>query len=297
MTPTEFLERYRDFHRARGFHPRTLRCNTFETASFFRFLGRSSVVEISEEHLLHYLNTLKNGYVERTARDKFRKLLAVLRWAARQGFLFSDPTRELGLRRVPEPLIAALTLGEVEAMLALPNPTTPGGLRDLALLEILYGTGLRLCEMHPLNLEDISFDPAQIRVSRSKGGSFRVVPFGPHLASILQRYLDEARPLLERRLKTRALLLSNKGQRLGRDMTLRTLRELAQAAGISKKVTTHSFRRAFATHLLQAGASLPQVKGLLGHAVTRSTERYTGLLAIDLAKEIRRCHPRGRKKS
>ena len=298
MTVPELLELYGMTLRLRGFHPRTIRCNSFECRSFFQFAGELSAADVREEHLLAYLEHLKGRYQERTARDKLRKVIAVLRWAARQGHILLDPARELRLPLLATALVPVLTRSEVEAMLLQPDATTAVGLRDLTLLETLYGTGMRVGEVAPLNVPDLSLSSCRFQVARSKGGSFRVVAFGDHLADVLQRYLEESRPQMVRKHVTTALFLSHrKGKRLGAHGICDVVREAARQAGIQKRVTTHSLRHSFATHLLVSGATLHEVRLLLGHQWTQSSDHYTHLLPLDVAQAVRKCHPRGRKKS
>lgn len=296
MTPDELELRYREHHQALGFHRRTLHCNKREFLGLFRSLGLTDVHLLHAEHLKAFQAMLRSSYSEATAQDKLRRALAVLRWAVRKGILFWDPTRELSHPKLPEKLPCLLTPPEAEAILNVPEGTGAKGLRDQAVLETLYGTGLRIGELHSLNLDDVC--SSQIRIRKSKGGSFRVVPCGPHLAEVHRAYLDQSRRQLAKPAgKENAFFLSNTGTRLGQTAIRKTVQHYGRLAGVNKKITAHSWRHAFATHLLLNGASLHQVQLLLGHAHPQSTERYTRLLPLDVAIAVRRYHPRGRMKS
>mgnify|MGYP003616824304 FL=1 len=264
----ELAERYRKHFKERNFHQRTIHCNSREFLAMAAFLEG----QFSEDGILNYRQELAKRYQERSAHDKLRKAMTVFRWLVKQGLMI-PVTVEL---RAPKPaLIEVLTVQEAAAMLAqLDGP-------ELVLLETLYGSGLRIGELKGLTKADVSFDPPQLRIGLAKGGSGRVVPLGNRLAGILRAYLDE--------LQCSSLFdgLDANG----------VLSKAAKAAGVTKKITPHSCRHAFATHLLLNGASLIAVSKLLGHRNLHSTDRYNHLQQLDLAAEIRRCHPRGRRKS
>ena len=262
------IERYRRHLQERNFNPRTIRCNSREFLGLHRFVKG----QFSEESILGYYAFLQQNYSASSAYDKLRKGLTVFRWLVKQDLL---PPVHLDLK-VPEPaLIAVLSKTEVAAMLEQLDG------KELVMLETLYGCGLRIGELTQLTVHSLCFDPPQIRIAKAKGGSFRVVPMGDHLAGILKKYVATLqKPSLFGSMDVYAIV-----------------HRVALAAGVTKRVTPHSFRHAFATHLLLNGAAMVHVARLLGHQHVQSTARYTHLQPMDLATELRRCHPRGRRKA
>lgn len=222
----------------------------------------------------------------RTVRDLFR-------WAAATRRLMVDPTAALRLGRPPQPLKHIPTAAEMKAVLAAPDLTSRFGIRDRAILEMLYGAGLRRSEWWQLDLDDVDLASGTLRVRRGKGGRGRCLPLGQSLTEALTRYFEQARPQLAHHLGQRALFLSKDGTRLGREQLAALLRRYGQPLGL--RLTPHLLRHAFGTHLLEAGADLRHIQALLGHESLESTQLYTHLTSCELAHEFGRCHPRAKR--
>jgi integrase/recombinase XerD len=184
-----------------------------------------------------------------------------------------------------------LTVEEVERLLALPRLDRPCGLRDRAVLETFYATGLRLGEGVALDLGDVDFASGAVRIRYSKSGHGRLVPLGKRLADTLQRYLAESHPLLSHDAAERALFLSRFGTRFSRASVMMMVKRTAREAGLPS-VHTHSLRHSVARHMLAAGADIQDIQQLLGHRGLHATHIYTGLGPEDVATEHRRTHPR-----
>lgn len=209
----------------------------------------------------------------------------LLRWAGRQGHL----SEELGgLIRVPRGRVLPRDLAEqdVQRLLERGSPRP----RDRAILELLYGTGLRRAELCRLALDDIDLSGGTVHVRRGKGGKDRIVPFGVKAAEAVRRYLREERT----GLRGTALFVTNEGEPLGLGTLWKVVATASRRAGLAKAASPHRLRHSYATHLLRGGADVVSIKALLGHAGLESTQVYTHLAVADLAAMIRRCHPRER---
>jgi integrase/recombinase XerD len=218
-------------------------------------------------------------------------------WLTRRRVLLFNPAESLVLGDRTEPLPkTVLTEREVQALLAAPGRDTVG-LRDRAILETLYSTGLRRAELCGLDLYDVDQAGEVVRVRRGKRGKDRYVPVGAHALEALRRYLHEARPELVATPREPALFVASiTGRRLGRHTLNLIVRRHADAAGLGKRTTPHVLRHTCATHLLQGGADLRHVQAILGHASIATTQIYTRVAVEDLAAVHRRHHPRRRLK-
>ena len=214
-----------------------------------------------------------------------------LQWATRRGLVLIDPTLDLVLRAPLRPILRLLSVAEVQRLLEAPDATTPLGLRDRALLDTLYATGLRRGECHQLDLVDLDPAQGQLVVRRGKGGKDRVLPVLPRLAESLARYLAQGRPRLVRQPQEPALFVDRRGARLSLQVVGLVVKHHARRIGLGL-VSPHRLRQAFATHLVEGGAELVALQALLGHTRIDTTETYTRLAAASVAREHRRTHPR-----
>jgi len=223
-----------------------------------------------------------------------RKLSAVkmfLRFACREGLRAAPP--EVDAPKLPRPLPHVLSPREVEALLAAPNVATPAGLRDRALLELLYASGLRVSELVSLRAGDVDLESRTVRCV-GKGRKERIVPVGAAALGWMERYLHEGRPALapQRKSATTWLFLSRSGRAMDRTTCWKLLRRCAIAARIRGKASPHTLRHSFATHLLAGGADLRSIQEMLGHADIGTTQIYTHVDDSHLSETFRRCHPR-----
>ena len=190
-------------------------------------------------------------------------------------------------------LPSVLTEQETESLLEAPDVTTVKGLRDRAMLELLYACGLRVSELIALRRDQVNMQTGVLRII-GKGLKERLVPYGECAAHWLERYLQEARPqLMEGRTEQGDLFVTRSGRAMSRQAFWQTLRQLAKRAGISKPLSPHTLRHTFATHLLNHGADLRVVQMLLGHADLATTQIYTHLAHDELKTMHRTHHPRG----
>ncbi|WP_084191449.1 site-specific tyrosine recombinase XerD [Algiphilus aromaticivorans] len=229
------------------------------------------------------------------ARSQARAQSALRRfyaWLLRSGRRSDDPAARLKSPHLPRALPATLSAGQVEALLAAPDIDDPVGLRDRAWLELMYATGLRVSESVGLPLHAYSAQQGLVQVM-GKGRRERLVPVGDEAAYWLARYLREARPMLAGPRPDEALLLSRRGHAMSRQNAWQRIRLHATAAGISGKLSPHSLRHAFATHLLDHGADLRAVQMLLGHSNLDTTQIYTHVARARLKRLHAEHHPRG----
>ena len=223
------------------------------------------------------------------------------RFAVTDGLTTSDPAADVHPPRPARRLPKALTLDQVQLMLDRPSTETAEGLRDAALLELLYGTGARISEVVDLDVDDLtralSGPPDELAALRvlGKGSRERVVPLGSYARQAVEAYLVRGRPALVGRGRgTPALLVNARGSRLSRQSAYAVLRRVAEQAGVPGEVSPHTLRHSFATHLLDGGADVRVVQELLGHASVTTTQIYT-LVTVDHLREVYAgAHPRAR---
>ncbi len=212
--------------------------------------------------------------------------------AIRKGRMDSDPSRGISAPKLGRPLPGVLSAREVDQLLAAPDIDQPVGLRDRAMLELLYASGLRISELVTLPIVALNVRQGVVRVV-GKGDRERLVPVGAVALGWLRRYVDNARPLLSYRHQTAALLLSNRGEAMTRQNFWYAIKRYAEIAGIHKVISPHTLRHAFATHLLDNGADLRAVQMMLGHADLSTTQIYTHVAQARLKALHAKHHPRG----
>ncbi|WP_217184387.1 site-specific tyrosine recombinase XerD [Streptomyces sp. AC495_CC817] len=215
------------------------------------------------------------------------------RFLAREGIDQDDPSGRLRPPKAPQRLPKALTIGQVERLLAAPSPDEPLGIRDRALLELLYATGARVSEAVGLDVDDLSH--GEVLRLRGKGSKERIVPIGSFARTAVDAYLTRVRPMLAAKGRASSrLFLGARGAPLSRQSAWLVIRSAAEAAQITSEVSPHTLRHSFATHLLQGGADVRVVQELLGHASVATTQIYTHV-SVDALRDIYvTSHPRAR---
>ena len=212
-------------------------------------------------------------------------------WMVEERLRADDPTVLLEAVRHEKPLPRGLSEAEVERLLAAPDLATPAGLRDAAMLELLYACGLRVSELVGLPLSAVFLQEAVLRV-RGKGDKVRLVPMGEQAAEMVARYCREARPLLLEGRVSDMLFIAARGGAMNRRTFWKLIHDYAIAVGIRTAVSPHTLRHAFATHLVNHGADLRVVQMLLGHSNLSTTQIYTHVAEARLAKVFAAHHPR-----
>ncbi|HKQ31175.1 MAG TPA: site-specific tyrosine recombinase XerD [Burkholderiales bacterium] len=283
-----------------GLSANTLNSYRSDLEGFARWLAtrRRRLLGADDKQLREYLSarTARTQSGER-ARTSAARLLSSLkrffRYAIRAGLIKRDPTTLLEAPKLGRSLPKTLTERQVEELLRAPNAKTPLGLRDRAMLEVLYSTGLRVSELVGLTLSQLGLQQGVVRVI-GKGNKERLVPLGEEALVWLQRYLDDGRLGLLNRHTTEAVFPTARGAAMTRQAFWHNLKRYGQIAGIHvKKLSPHTLRHAFATHLLNHGADLRVVQMLLGHSDLSTTQIYTHVARERLKQLHAKHHPRG----
>lgn len=274
-----------------GLAPLTLAAYRRDLALYGAWLGRP-LQATGEADLLAYMAERHTNTRATTANRRLTVFKRFFRWALREQLLTADPTLRLLAARQPLRLPKALSEAQVEALLAAPEVATPLGLRDRAMLELMYASGLRVSELVSLKTVQLGMNEGVLRVL-GKGARERLVPFGAEAQDWLQRYLTQARADILAGLPSEALFVTRLGAGMSRQMFWRLVKRYALRAGVNAPLSPHTLRHAFATHLLNHGADLRAVQMLLGHADIGTTTIYTHVARERLRQLHARHHPRG----
>jgi len=278
----------------RGLAPLTLEAYARDLRDFWEFLearGRQDWAAVSLDEVRDYLVALEARSLG--ARSRARRLSALrqfFRFLEREGQVAVNPLELLDSPRLPRKLPQVLGEREVAALLAAPDPATPQGRRDGALLEVLYATGLRVSELVGLTLKQVDLRRGVVR-PLGKGSKERVVPMVAKAVAKLQDYLSQGRPHLLKGRESPYIFINHRGGRLSRQGFWKILKTYALKAGV-RGLSPHTLRHSFATHLLSRGANLRVLQLLLGHADLATTQIYTHLDAARLREVHQKAHPR-----
>ncbi len=266
---------------------------------FLRFLYAqeiSSLDQVTSSTILDYLLYLTEEGL--SGRSQARALVSIrgfFKFLVKEDLLMKNPSATIEMPRQGRRLPDYLSLEEVEALLdaplSQPPPHTPKDIRDSAMLETLYATGVRVTELCQLKLSNLNLDVGYIVVF-GKGSKERVVPIGQKAIEKIKRYIKEARPLFLKDQHSEFLFVSNRATPLSRQAFWKNLRAYAKQAGIKRPISPHKLRHSFATHLLERGADLRSVQALLGHADIATTQIYTHINKTRLKDVYDKYHPR-----
>lgn len=255
-------------------------------------LGRPLLDASSEDLLRAVAARFAAGYAARSAARWLSCIRGFFRHQVRRERLAIDPSQALSLPKLGRPLPGTLTEAEVDALLSAPDVNEPLGLRDRAMLELLYATGLRVTELVTLTATMLNQRQGVLRVM-GKGSKERLVPVGQEALRWIERFLIDARPHLVLGSPTGALFPSRRGQPMTRQTFWHAIKRHARRAGITREISPHTLRHAFATHLLNHGADLRAVQMMLGHADLSTTQIYTHVAHARLKTLHQTHHPRG----
>jgi len=278
-----------------GLAANTLSAYRRDLTLFARWLGGRSgkaLVDASETDLRAYALARHAGSAPTSTNRRLTVWKRFFRWALRERLLDADPTLKLDAARQPLRVPKSLSEAQVEALLAAPDSERPLGLRDRAMLELLYASGLRVSELVGLKTVSVSFVECALRVT-GKGSKERLVPFGEEALVWIERYIAEARPAILAGQNSDALFVTGRGGPMTRQMFWKLIKSHAAKAAIAVPLSPHTLRHAFATHLLNHGADLRAVQMLLGHADISTTTIYTHVARERLKQLHALHHPRG----
>ncbi len=281
----------------KGLSKKTLGSYSLDLVRYFDFLRQASAVTVSEHDTAFILKHLIAMKAEGLgARSRARHLVAIrgfYRFLVQEKVLPADPSRLIDLPKSGLKLPEVLSIEEINRLLEAPGTTTPIGLRNTAMLELLYASGLRVSELVNLKIMDINLEAGFVRVF-GKGSKERIVPMGSGAMDALHEYLKSGRPkLLKTDLTSPYLFVARAGKPMTRQGFWKLLRKYALEVGLNKKISPHSLRHSFASHLLEGGADLRAVQVMLGHVDISTTQIYTHV-ATERLREIHvKFHPRG----
>jgi integrase/recombinase XerD len=277
-----------------GLSKNTLAAYRRDLALFGEWLAKKgrSLQAATETDINGYFAARHSESKATTANRRLTVLRRYFRWALRERLIDADPTLKLQAAKQPLRVPKTLTESQVEALLAAPDVSTPLGLRDRAMLELIYASGLRVSELVGLKTFHLAMNDHVLRVT-GKGDKERLVPFGLVARDWIVRYLAEARPQILAGQQTEDLFVTARGQGMTRAMFWVIVKKCARAAGITAPLSPHTLRHAFATHLLNHGADLRAVQMLLGHADISTTTIYTHVARERLKQLHAQHHPRG----
>jgi integrase/recombinase XerD len=255
--------------------------------------GISDVSEISKTDIREFLLLLKRkGLSSRTLARNLVSIRVFFRFLTEEGLLKVSPVEEIESPKIAKTLPEILSLDEVEKLLEQPDSLSPLGVRDRAMLEMLYATGMRVSELVRLQAHHLHLE-AGYAILYGKGSKERIVPIGKEAMDWVQRYLKEPRERLLKRRETPFLFVNRSGRPMSRQQFWKIIKAYGRKAGIRKRITPHLLRHSFASHLLERGADLRSVQLMLGHVDISTTQIYTHVTGERLKKLHQRYHPRG----
>lgn len=281
----------------KGVAENTLKAYENDLKSYAEYLknrGFSEIGELKRLDIVDYLSKLRE--LNYSASSTSRKLAAIKsfhKFLLREGFSKELPTAELRSPKLSKKLPGVLSVSQVEKILAQPSGQEPAALRDKAILELMYASGMRISELVGLDLDDVDSETGSVRCM-GKGSKERFVPVGSYAVASVVNYVENGRSKLAKKRRPTALFLNARGQRLTRQGCWKIFKQYVAKAEIKKKVSPHSLRHSFATHMLEAGADLRAIQEMLGHAFISTTQIYTKLTRQDLKEIYMETHPRAK---
>lgn len=302
----KLLEEYRRWMAGKGFSERSWVAYSLNLKPFVAYLTRKGVEDVrrvTADNLLEYRvevveakTWMGKPYRYGTVALRIRSVKRFFAWLEETGRVLLNPADRLEEPRKPSRFpVTVLTEEEAEKMLVVPDTSTTTGLREKAVLEVLYSTGIRLGELLALQPEDVDFEGGVVRVNQGKGAKDRVVPLGDAASRCLKAYITQGRPyLMPKDREEKHLFLSHYGTPLSGVLVERMVRWAARRAGIERQVTPHTLRHTCATLMVRHGAPIQAVSLLLGHTDLTSTQIYTHVAGADLKETHGETHPRER---
>jgi len=290
------IQRYLD-HIAveRGLAEKTVASYGVDLAQFAAFLlgrGISKVDDIDEDVLVTFVRGLHDaGFAENSVARKTTAVRGLIKFLLTEREIESNPLGSIEHVRPPKRLPKVLDVEEVGRLLDAPDVSDKLGLRDKAMLETLYATGLRVSELVGLKVQDVNLSHGFLRCL-GKGNKERVVPLGEVAAYYVSKYVADSRPQLAGGASSEFLFLTQRGEPMSRVMFWKIIKKHARVAGIKKQITPHTVRHSFATHLIERGADLRSVQEMLGHASIATTQVYTHVTTDHLREVYKEAHPR-----
>lgn len=281
----------------RGLAQNTLDSYRRDLAKFVRYVKNLGVHDpgaVDRRQILSFMDDLhKGGKAASTISRNLAAIRSFYRFLTRENLVGNNPSQQLDSPKIPKRLPYILSVSQVNCLLGQPDTRSPAGLRDKAMLELLYASGIRVSELVDLNCADLNLDMGFTRCL-GKGSKERIVPLGSSAVEAVHAYLQHGRPRLLRNNQETAVFVNVHGRRLTRQGFWKILKKYVTAAGFKGEITPHTLRHSFATHLLENGADLRSVQEMLGHADISTTQLYTHVTSNRLRDVYQQYHPRAR---
>lgn len=279
----------------KGLAKNTLESYSRDLRAFSNYLVKRDVRAFQDtvrSDITGYLHSLQmQGKATATLTRNLASIRSLFHYLFQEKRIVEDPTLELQSPKLEKKLPRVLTLQEVDLLLEQPDSLQVTGVRDKAMLEVIYATGIRVSELMSLNNEDVNLDAGFLRCT-GKGSKERIIPLGSMAVRNVEQYLAQSRPKLVRHNGESAMFVNQHGKRLTRQGFWKILKKYSRQAGIRKEITPHTLRHSFATHLLENGADLRSVQEMLGHADISTTQIYTQVTKHKLRDVYEKTHPR-----
>ena len=277
----------------RGLADNTVQAYSRDLSRFFNFLETTklSPLEVQQGHIAEYISMLGHEISARSVHRNTSAIKMFFRFLVSEGKIENSPARILETPKLSMRLPGVLSLSEVDRLLSRPDPSSPRGMRDRAMLEIIYATGLRVSELVNLKISNINLETGYVR-TLGKGSKERIVPIGEKAKKAVKEYLEQGHAELAKGIHTPYLFLNYRRGTLSRQGFWKIIKKYGRDAGIKKTITPHCIRHSFASHLLDAGADLRSVQVMLGHADISTTQIYTHVTKKRLKEIHGKCHPR-----
>ena len=296
MTMETQLDLYLDYLTVeRGLAPNTRASYSADLLKFLTYLKDRGISDWSQVRYSEVMGFLSQSQEQGLAPRSRARLLSALRgffkFMVRDNYLRESPVATLTSPRLRRQLPSVFSIAEIERLLARPNTKLPLGQRDAAMLELLYGSGLRVSELVTLTLGRVNLEVGFL-VVLGKGSKERIVPVGEAATEAVRHYVLESRPRLLKGRMTETLFVTNRGAAMTRQGFWKLIKKYGREAGLKKELTPHSLRHSFATHLLERGADLRSVQMMLGHADISTTQIYTHVARERLREVHKKYHPR-----
>ncbi len=291
-----FIQEYLDFLIVeKGLSPNSMASYADDLSQFGNFLVENNIQHLDQADttviLAWLVHLARKGLAPKSRARHLITIRGLYRFLVNQGHVTANPVTDVDIPKTGQALPEIMSIPEVEALLAVIDTTRPKELRNAAMLEIMYGAGLRVSELIHIKLSDINLDANLVRVM-GKGSRERMVPIGSHAGKVARQWKDQARPLVLKHLTSQYLFVARGTKPMTRQGFWKIIKKYAAKAGISRNITPHTLRHSFATHLLEGGADLRSVQTMLGHADISTTQIYTHISRDYLLRMHEKYHPR-----
>nr|WP_320014440.1 site-specific tyrosine recombinase XerD [uncultured Desulfobacter sp.] len=292
----EFVDAYMDYLTIeKGLSANSITAYGADLASYINYLSDNGIEDLGNADTTAVLGWLV--YLTRqglSAKSRARHLISIrgfYKYLTTEKLISTNPLKDIDIPKTGRHLPGVISVNEVEALLNACDVTTPKGQRNLAMMEIMYGAGLRVSELVFLKVVDVNLDAGLVRVM-GKGAKERIVPIGSKAKDAARLWLDQGRPKELKQLSSDFLFIARAGKPMTRQAFWKIIKKYALAAGIARPVSPHTLRHSFATHLIEGGADLRSVQTMLGHSDISTTQIYTHISRDYLIKMHHEYHPR-----